>query len=131
MKNFDKDIRKYRRQTKRLLTCPIKYRRQLLDSMERDLQHFLEENPSAGYSDAVALFGSPEDLAQTYLDDFSQKEISDFRNKRKFIIYTAIIVMISLLLGTIMLLFFELKSQENEKVYIYESIEIQEENIAK
>lgn len=130
--HLDKDIRKYKRTTKRFLVCPRDYRQQFLNDMERDLCQFMEENPSAGYSDIVAYFGTPEELAQTYLDNIPQEELSDFKSKRKFIIYITSIIITALLLGAIVLLFYEFnKPKEIKKVYIYESMEIPEENIEK
>lgn len=125
--HLDKDIRKYKRTTKRLLVCPKDYRQQFLNDMERDLRQFMEENPSAGYSDIVAYFGTPEELAQTYLDNIPQEELIKYRYKRRYQITLSLAIVIALSIIVSLYLFYEFN--DHEVIYVEEHIEILDEDI--
>ena len=124
--HLDKDIMKYKRTTKRLLVCPKDYRQQFLNDMERDLRQFMEENPSAGYSDIVAYFGTPEELAQTYLDNIPQEELIKYRYKKKYQIALSLTILITICFIISVSLYY--KFSEREVIYIEESIEIIDED---
>lgn len=133
MKNhYDKDIRKYMQATKRLLICPKEYRKQFIEDMERDLNQLIQENTSADISDIIDYFGTPAELAQTYLDNIPKEELADYKIKRKFYFSITGIILLALFIGIIVFYTIKLyESHELEKVYIYESIEILEEDIEK
>lgn len=124
--HWDKDIRKYKRTTKRLLVCPRDYRQQFLNDMERDLRQFMDENPSAGYSDIVAYFGMPEELAQTYLLTAPREELIEYRYKRKYRLTLSLTVLIILFILVSLFLLYEFS--EREVIYVEESIEIIDED---
>ena len=124
--HLDKDIRKYKRTTKRLLVCPRDYRQQFLNDMERDLCQFMEENPSAGYSDIVAYFGTPEELAQTYLDNIPQEELIKYKYKKKYQIALSLTILITVCF--IISIFLYYKFGEREVIYVEERIEIIDED---
>lgn len=123
MKNhFDKVIRKYKRTTKHLLVCPKEYRRQFLKDMERDLKQFMEENPSAESSDVVDYFGTPDKLAQTYLDNVPQEELVKYKYKRRYRTTISLIVLIFFLVIVSMFLYYQFNTCP--VIYVEEKIEI-------
>ncbi len=128
MKNhFDKAIRKYKRTTKHLLVCPKEYRRQFLKDMEWDLKQFMEENPSAESSDVVDYFGTPDKLAQTYLDNVPQEELVKYKYKRRYRTTISLAVLVFFFTILSMYLYYELNSCT--VIYVEEKIEILDEDI--
>ncbi len=128
MKNhFDKVIRKYKRTTKHLLVCPKEYRRQFLKDMERDLKQFMEENPSAESSDVVDYFGTPDKLAQTYLDNVPQEELVKYKYKRRYRTTISLTVLVFFFTILSMILYYRLN--EYKIIYVEEKIEILDEDI--
>lgn len=128
-KNLDKAIKKYMQATKRLLICPKDYRSQFTDDMKRDMEHFIQENEPKGYSDITCYFGTPAELAQTYLDSVPKDELAKYKIKRKAYITILSIIMVILLVSTIVLSVYKIHNSHRIRViYIEDSIEILEEN---
>ena len=128
-KRLDKIIRKYTRTTRRLLICPKPYRCRLISDMEKDIEQFITENNPARESDIIRYFGTPAELAQTYLDSIPQDELADYKNKRKLYIFIICIILTSLLISITVYLFYNVYiSRENTLIYVEESIEILDED---
>ena len=127
-KHLDKIIRKYTRATRRLLICPKSYRCRLISDMEKDIEQFITENNPDGESDIIRYFGTPAELAQTYLDSIPQDELADYKSRRKSRITIISTVLITLFVCCIFFLFIELwKSSKINVIYVEESIEILDE----
>lgn len=126
---LDKKIKKYVKTTKRLLTCCKENRSHFLMDMEGDIEKFIQENDSIAYSDVINNFGSPDELAQTYLENIPQKEIVAYKKRKNFYIRTVVAVFGILFIGTISGLYFKLQeAREMDVIYIEESIIIEEES---
>lgn len=127
--HLDKAIKKYMRATRRLLICPKNYRGQFLKDMERDMAQFIQENEPEGYSDIIRYFGTPAELAQTYLDNVSQDELAEYKIKRRTYIAKVGVTLVILSISIFLVLFISLwKSYKINPIYIEESIEISDEN---
>lgn len=126
-KNLDKAIKKYMQATKRLLICPKDYRSQFIDDMKRDMEHFIQESEPKGYSDITCYFGTPAELAQTYLDSVPKDELAKYKIKRKAYITIMSIILVTFLIETIVFSGIKLStSRKLEKFYIHESMEVLE-----
>lgn len=129
-KHLDKIIRKYTRATRRLLICPKSYRCRLISDMEKDIEQFITENNPDGESDIIRYFGTPAELAQTYLDSIPQDELADYKSRRKLYTIISSISFTVLCISIIAILFFQLyESRENKVIYIEQSIELMDDNI--
>ncbi len=124
--HYSKDIRKYIRTTKRLIACPRKYRRKILDDMERDIKQFIKENPSAGSPEVVGYFDTPEKLAQTYLDSVPQEELVKYKYKRRYQFHISLIVLIFFFVILSMFLYYQFNTCP--VIYVEETIEILDED---
>lgn len=124
--HYNKDIRKYIRTTKRLIACPRKYRRKILDDMERDIKQFIKENPSAGSPEVVGYFDTPEKLAQTYLDSVPQEELVKYKYKRRYQFHISLIVLIFFFVILSMFLYYQFNTCP--VIYVEETIEILDED---
>ncbi len=125
--HLDKAIKKYMRAARRLLICPKGYRSRFARDMKKDLEQFIQENGSVGYPDILRYFGTPDELAQTYLDNVPQDELAEYRIKRRFHITVLSIVLAALFIAITVFLYYEFN--ENEVIYIDQSIKILDESM--
>lgn len=129
-KHLDKTIRKYMRATRRLLICPKEFRSQFIKDMKKDIDLFIQENDPDGYPDIISYFGTPAELAQTYLESVPQDELANYRIKRTSHITITNTVLVALLMSAIVLLFILFqKSREIDVIYVESSIEVLDEHI--
>jgi len=55
------------------------YRRHFSLEMKHDLEQFIIENETVKISDIIDYFGTPAELAQTYLDSIPKEKISSYK----------------------------------------------------
>lgn len=128
--HLDKTIKKYMRATRRLLICPKELRSQFIKDMEKDIDLFVQENEPDGYPDIISYFGTPAELAQTYLESVPQDELANYRIKRKYRTTILCIVLIALFLGNTAFLFYKAYGpRELDVIYTESYIEILDEHI--
>lgn len=72
----------YRRRLRRSLRCPRRTRQELMQSFEKVLQPYLEENESPDMARLTADFGPPERMAKTMLEGISSRERRRYRRDR-------------------------------------------------
>ena len=78
--------RKYLQQVRGWIPCGGKMKQRTMVQIEDNLDHFLDENPYADYQTIVARFGTPEEIAATYVDEMDTPELlSNLRIKRKIV----------------------------------------------
>ena len=74
-KQKKKHVDLYLRAVKRVAPLPCKERKLLLESLETEIEYFLEKNPSAcTFDDIESLFGSPENVVASYLETLELDE---------------------------------------------------------
>ena len=78
--------RKYLQQVRGWIPCGGKMKQRTMAQIEDNLNHFLDENPNVDYKAIVARFGTPEEIAATYVDEMDTPELlSNLRIKRKIV----------------------------------------------
>ena len=86
--------------TKNKLNCPRKIKKDLILRIESSVYDYIEGNPNASYDDIEAQFGSPRELADSYISSLDSEEICKAIKKAKTIkiavIVTCIIALIAL-----------------------------------
>lgn len=76
MTNLDRTaLRSYFRSIRSFLTCPRKQKKQILRELKTNIAAFLEENPQANFEAIASHFGSPQQIASTYLGDLTDAEL--------------------------------------------------------
>lgn len=126
----DKISRKYIRETKQLLNCPRDYRKQFIADLQESLAKFISENESVDESDIISYFGTPDDLAQTYLDSIPQEELSAYTRNRKLRIIIIFLVLILSSGITVSYLSYEAYvSNKGKLLYMEETIKTLDEDI--
>ena len=82
------------------LNCPRKIKKDLILRIESSVYDYIESQPDASYDDITAQFGSPRELADSYISSLDSDEISKAIKKAKTIkiavIVTCIIALIAL-----------------------------------
>ena len=85
---------------KNKLSCPRKIKKDLILRIESSVYDYIESQPDASYDDITAQFGSPRELADSYISSLDSDEISKAIKKAKTIktavIVTCIIALIAL-----------------------------------
>lgn len=126
----DKILRKYIRQTKQLLNCPRDYRRQFVADLQESLAKFIAEDDSVNESGIISYFGTPDELAQTYLDGIPQEELSAYKRKRKLrIIIVFLVLMLSSGITVSYLSYEAYVSNKGKLIYMEETIKTLDEDI--
>lgn len=86
-----RDVKKYKRQIKANLLCGTKLSKQFLSDLSDSIDNYIEENNITQLADVQKHFGSPEQIARSFL---SETDIRVIRKKVKLkqIILLALIV---------------------------------------
>lgn len=80
-----KELKKYFWEIKCAIPCG-KSRRKMLRDLRCSVENFLEENPDATYETVVNHFGTPAQIADTYMEETPPKELQQQLRIRKRII---------------------------------------------
>ena len=88
------------KKSKRKLKCPHKIKRDLVMRIESSVYDYIENKPEVSYNEIEAHFGSPRELANSYISSLDSEEICKAIKKAKTIkiavIVTCIIALIAL-----------------------------------
>ena len=94
---FHEEFKRYWKKVEQNPTCSRvsrkKFYRQTLEAADR----FLAEQPEVNFAQVEEFLGSPQELAQSYLDTLPLKEISTFRRRWQWRLIAAIAVILLLL----------------------------------
>ena len=86
MENRSRAKRRYLREIRGWLPCSGKWKRGILEKIEQSMAQFLSENPEASYEALAERFGSPRQIAATYVDDMGTAELlKDLRARRRVV----------------------------------------------
>ena len=104
--------------TKSNLNCPRKIKKDLILRIESSVYDYIEGNPNASYDDIEAQFGSPRELADSYISSLDSDEISKAIKKAKTI-KTAVIVTCIIALIALFATFAKMISDNSDSQYKY------------
>lgn len=119
-----KKLKRYYWEVSNLLPCNPKIKQTLMEEIKENIDQFLEEYPDADYDVIVQRFGTPQQIAASYLEEMDPQEVLKRLNSRERIagIVTAGIALCVLLCGIWVLLFAAdvMKSVDSYlEVYVY------------
>ncbi len=99
----DRDVEKYLRDVRKLLHCPRAQRREFLRQLEANIYSYISENEVGNMEGVIKEFGSPEDIAQSFLDEIDTKLVrrSIRSSQRNACIALGILLVTSIFLVTI------------------------------
>ena len=102
------DIKKqYFREIKRLLPCNAKEKNRCIMDLERDVDDFLENCPSATLEALCAAIGTPQSIAESFLERIDPEQLSHkLSAKRKIAIgVIAVVAALAIAIGVIAVVF--------------------------
>ena len=115
-----KTIQQYCKAVKKELSCPGKIKKDLIIRLTPDLEMFAEENPNASLDDISAHFGSPKEVAESYLASLDEEELKKRINKAKRIWIAVIAVCAAILLLFIAMMVRTTIHNQNGQLVYYE-----------
>ena len=86
MKNREKRIKEYCRSISRELYCSPAAKKQIMAAMRENIATYLEENPDAGFEDVLKHFGTPQQIALSYIGEMDMPELVRRLNTRRSVL---------------------------------------------
>lgn len=130
MTTKDKQIRQYFRQIQKCIPGGAKGKKQILSNIQQSVENYLLENPDADFNTLQSHFGTPQQVAEAYIENMNADEIMGKLNTKKLVLRIAIgAVIVAILIWAICLI---VALNQNEKdvngYYEVEIIETTEES---
>ena len=110
MSIFKRDLQKYFRQAKSELLCPWKTRKQIMADLKKNVSLYLEEHPEAAIENILHTFGSPRQIAASYVEELPTPELMKKLKLRRRILRCTISIVGGAVLLCILLWVFTLVS---------------------
>lgn len=120
---------RYLRQVRSWLPCSCKAKRKIIGEIKSNIDDFMTNNPDAQYTNLVARFGTPQEIAASYVNEMDMGELLEGLKIRKRIMKTimiAAVIAVLLWLGEIMIAHFQIMNTANG--YMVDTIEVIEQN---
>ena len=122
---IDKDIKNYLNDISTYLVCTKKQKKIILEDIETSIRDYIETTNINDMSEIYNHFGSPEDIAKTYLTNFvNPADIKKVVSKKKVLIIAIVIALVIFATGVITIVI----ENNKEHGYIVEgpAIEVEE-----
>ena len=116
-------IKQYCKSVRKELSCPRKIKCDLIARIMPDLEAYADENPNASFDDISAHFGTPKEVAESYLSSLDEDELKKRLNKAKKI-WAAVIssCIIIVLLFTVLVVSLINDSKKHQTTFVTETI---------
>ncbi len=112
MKVTEKERRIYMQEIKRNLVCDNKQRKKFLSSFSDNMDEYLNDNPDADFAQLQEDLGTPEEIANAFLENTSASNIKKRMSFAKWII-VGIIVVVLAIISTLVIEVFDAHKQHN------------------
>lgn len=87
-----KQMREYLKQVRCMLPCAAAFKKQILVNLRNDISGYMQEHPDADMENLVEAFGTPEQIAEAYIDTLSTTELAMKIRKRTKLWRTILVV---------------------------------------
>lgn len=115
---LDKDVKTYLSNISKYLVCNKKQKKIILEDIEASINDYIENSNVNNISAVYNHFGSPEDIAKTYLANFVKpSDIKKAVSKKKVLIIAILIALVIFATGIITIVI----ENNKEHGYIVES----------
>lgn len=98
---MDREIKKYLRSVKHAAGCPPSRKAEILKHLENDILLYADENDVEDISEIVEKFGSPEEIAKSFIEESDLKAVSHSLKANRRIV--AAILAVVLVVGLIVI----------------------------
>ena len=96
---MSKHLKRYCRAVRRDLPCSGKLKQKILTEISMSVRTYLEENPSASYTEIENKFGTPQQITSAYLDEMDHQVLAkELKLKSKIVKIVATALIASLLM---------------------------------
>lgn len=86
MKSREKQIKKYCQSISWELYCPPTAKKRIMSAIRENIAAYLEENPDAAFEDIQKHFGTPRQIAASYIEELEMPELVRKLNVRRSIL---------------------------------------------
>ena len=86
MERHSRAVRRYLQEIRGWLPCSKKLKNAILERIRNTVREYLTEKPESSYEELMERFGSPQQIAATYVEDMGTDELlRDLRIRRRII----------------------------------------------
>lgn len=86
MERHSRAVRRYLQEIRGWLPCSRKLKNAILERIRNTVREYLTDNPESSYEELMERFGSPQQIAATYVEDMGTDELlRDLRIRRRII----------------------------------------------
>lgn len=122
MKLTKQELDDYLKQIKKLLVCDGARRKEFMNSFEDNLEEYLKANPDTDFSKLQEEMGTPQEIANSFLENESAASIKKRMSVAKWVII-GIAVALLLLIITFVCIFID--AYKNNRAYFEETITVE------
>lgn len=97
MKVTEKERRIYMQEIKRNLVCDNKQRKKFLSSFSDNMDEYLNDNPDADFAQLQEDLGTPEEIANAFLENASASNVKKRMSFAKWIIAGVVVIVLSVI----------------------------------
>lgn len=98
MKVTEKERKKYMQEIKRNLVCNNEQRKKFLASFSDNLDEYLNDNPNADFAQLQKDLGTPEEIANAFLENASASNVKKRMSFVKWIIVGVAVIVLAVIL---------------------------------
>lgn len=128
-KTLNSQLKRYYRKVTRIIPKKYPHRKEILSSIQQDISSYLEEHPDISYEDILKHFGTPEEMASSFVESLTPDDIltTSKKNRKLFIIIaSAIAIFICFATIYIYLVIVATPVTIEDTVYVYPEVEIED-----
>ena len=122
MKLTKQELNDYLKQIKKLLVCDGVRRKEFMNSFEDNLEEYLKANPDTDFSKLQEEMGTPQEIANSFLENESAESIKKRMSVKKWVIIGGAIALLIYAFVMIMLL---IGAYKNGRGYVEETITVE------
>jgi len=104
MRITEQERKQYLNQIKKLLVCKGNQRKQFLNSFEDNMDEYLRDNPDADFSQLQKDMGTPQEIANAFLENEEASKIKKRMSFKKWIIIAIIVVILMIAVSIVLAL---------------------------
>lgn len=125
MRVTERERKQYLNQIEKSLICKGAQRKQFLNSFEDNMDEYLRDNPDADFAQLEKDMGTPQEIANAFLENEDASKIKKRMNFKKWIIAAIIII---ILMAAVTLILSLIDSYKARRGYVEETITEHVEN---
>lgn len=127
MKTQEKMLRAYYRNIKRELICPRDTKLRILSDLQYNVNAYLSENPDAALCDVQDHFGTPQQIAASYVEELGTPELlGKLKLRRRILTLVAAVLAVGLIVWAIAVVIASIDAHNSARNY-YEVIITEDE----